>query len=112
MDAIVEISTACLRPETDGLRYQASEFCLPKSLQKQFGGIAQHGADADLLKQIVSSNEQAMEVLFARYHKRVARFVLRLVNENALAENIVRKSLSIFGKTQTDSEATVVCRQP
>lgn len=45
-------------------------------------------SDEALIGKIASGNRLAMQVLFARHHARVYRFVLRLVGNNALAEDV------------------------
>jgi RNA polymerase sigma-70 factor, ECF subfamily len=50
---------------------------------------AQSVADETLIKQIADGNKLAMRALFARHQLRVCRFVLRMVRDNALAEDVV-----------------------
>ena len=45
-------------------------------------------SDDDLLKRVAAGNRLAMQVLFERHHARVYRFVLRLVGEVAVAEDL------------------------
>ncbi len=49
----------------------------------------QAGSDEDLIKRIAAGDRLAMQVLFARHHVRVYRFVLRLVRDEGLAEDVV-----------------------
>src|SRR5262249_15547489 len=51
---------------------------------------ATHAASDDaLIRRIAAGNRLAMQVLFARHHVRVYRFVLRLVKDQTLAEDLV-----------------------
>src|SRR5207302_9982810 len=51
---------------------------------------ATHAASDDaLIQRIAAGNRLAMQVLFARHHVRVYRFVLRLVRDQTLAEDLV-----------------------
>jgi RNA polymerase sigma-70 factor (ECF subfamily) len=49
---------------------------------------AHDNSDEALIGKIASGNRLAMQVLFARHHARVYRFVLRLVGNHALAEDL------------------------
>jgi RNA polymerase sigma-70 factor, ECF subfamily len=49
---------------------------------------ARDNSDEALIGKIASGNRLAMQVLFARHHARVYRFVLRLVGNHALAEDL------------------------
>ena len=49
---------------------------------------ARENSDEALIEKIASGNRLAMQVLFARHHARVYRFVLRLVGNDALAEDV------------------------
>ena len=46
-------------------------------------------SDEALIRRIAAGNRLAMQVLFARHHVRVYRFVLRLVKDQTLAEDLV-----------------------
>src|SRR5919197_3481860 len=46
-------------------------------------------SDEELIARIASGDKLAMRVLFARHHVRVYRFVLRLVRDDALAEDLI-----------------------
>src|SRR6202023_2954922 len=46
-------------------------------------------ADEVLIGRIASGDRLSMQVLFARHHVRVYRFVLRLVRDPALAEDLI-----------------------
>jgi len=46
-------------------------------------------ADQTLIERIAAGDKLAMRVLFARHHVRVYRFVLRLVRDERLAEDVV-----------------------
>jgi RNA polymerase sigma-70 factor (ECF subfamily) len=49
----------------------------------------QSTSDEVLIGRIASGDRLAMQVLFARHHVRVYRFVLRLVREESLAEDLI-----------------------
>src|SRR6184192_3990747 len=49
----------------------------------------QSTSDEVLIGRIASGDRLAMQVLFARYHVRVFRFVLRLVRDEAAAEDLI-----------------------
>jgi RNA polymerase sigma-70 factor (ECF subfamily) len=51
----------------------------------------QQSADTDLIDRIADGDKLAMQALFARHNVRVYRFVLRLVNDEALAEDLVNE---------------------
>ena len=51
----------------------------------------QQSADTDLINRIADGDKLAMQALFARHNVRVYRFVLRLVNDEALAEDLVNE---------------------
>src|SRR5712672_291352 len=46
-------------------------------------------SDEELIGRIASGDRLAMQVLFARHHVRVFRFVLRLVRNEATAEDLI-----------------------
>jgi RNA polymerase sigma-70 factor (ECF subfamily) len=49
---------------------------------------AKDNADEALVAKIASGNRLAMQVLFARHHARIYRFVLRLLGSEAVAEDV------------------------
>jgi RNA polymerase sigma-70 factor (ECF subfamily) len=49
-------------------------------------------SDATLIAQIAEGNKLAMRALFARHHVKVYRFALRIVRDNALAEDVVSEA--------------------
>jgi len=49
---------------------------------------AKDNSDEALIAKIASRNRLAMQVLFARHHARIYRFVLRLLGSEALAEDV------------------------
>jgi len=51
--------------------------------------LSQTTPDAVLIGRIAQGDRRAMQLLFARHHVRVYRFVLRLVNEAATAEDVI-----------------------
>ena len=67
--------------------------------------------DVQLLTRIAGGNRLAMRVLYARYNQRVFRFALRLVDNEALAEDVVsevffdvwRKAGTFEGRSQVST---------
>jgi RNA polymerase sigma-70 factor, ECF subfamily len=54
-------------------------------------------SDEALLEKVAAGNRLAMQVLFARHHVRVYRFVLRLVGNDAVAEDVTSEAfLSVW----------------
>ena len=49
----------------------------------------QTSSDEVLISRIANGDRLAMQVLFARHHVRVYRFVLRLVRNEATAEDLI-----------------------
>ena len=52
-------------------------------------GVTQAASDEVLIGRIASGDRLAMQVLFARHHVKVYRFVLRLVREESTAEDLI-----------------------
>src|SRR5262249_13351681 len=48
----------------------------------------QDTADEALIEKIAAGNRLAMQALFARHHARVYRFLVRILGDNALAEDV------------------------
>src|SRR5438045_8159004 len=46
-------------------------------------------SDEALIRRIANGDRLAMQVLYARYHVRVFRFVVRLVRDEATAEDVI-----------------------
>ena len=56
-------------------------------------------SDAALIAKIGAGNRLAMQVLFARHHARVYRFILRLLGSEAVAEDLTSEcSLASGGR--------------
>ena len=51
-------------------------------------GQDQDNSDAALIAKIAAGNRLAMQVLYARHHARVYRFILRLIGSEAAAEDL------------------------
>jgi len=68
-----------------------SVLVLRKALRKQPPAPAQQGSDPEILGRIAQGDKLAMRVLFTRHNTRVYRFVLRLVGNEALAEDLVNE---------------------
>jgi RNA polymerase sigma-70 factor (ECF subfamily) len=68
-----------------------SVLTLREASGKQPWIAAQQSTDPEVLSLIASGDKHAMQVLFARYNLRVYRFVLRLVGDEALAEDLVNE---------------------
>ena len=66
-------------------------------------------SDEVLIGRIANGDRLAMQVLFARHHVRVFRFVLRLVRNDATAEDLISEVfLDVWrqaGKSELDEEA-------
>jgi RNA polymerase sigma-70 factor (ECF subfamily) len=61
----------------------------PKALGTNPAVAAKQRDDADLLERIVAGDKLAMKVLYARHHVQTYRFLLRLVGDEAHAEDLV-----------------------
>jgi hypothetical protein len=72
----------------DGVAKMESVLVLPKTLRSQLPASAQQ-SDPEILGRIAQGDKLAMRILFARHNTRVYRFVLRLVGNEALAEDLV-----------------------
>src|SRR5262249_54350117 len=59
---------------------------------------AKDNSDEALIAKIASGNRLAMQVLFARHHARIYRFVLRLIGSEALAEDITSEGCLDVGR--------------
>ena len=58
-------------------------------------------SDEALIEKVASGNKLAMQVLFARHHARVYRFVLRLIGNEAAAEDLTSEVfLSVWRQAQ------------
>lgn len=53
--------------------------------------MTQADNDRELIKRIASQDQGAVQVLFARYNVRIYRFVLRLVRNDAIAEELTNE---------------------
>src|SRR6266571_430295 len=70
------------------MRHQLAQ-ATATSLTAQPATASQTTTDEALIERIAAGNKLAMQVLFARHHVRVYRFVLRLVKDQTLAEDLV-----------------------
>jgi len=61
----------------------------PKALGTNPAVAAKQRDDADLLVRIAAGDKLAMKVLYARHHVQTYRFLLRLVGDEAHAEDLV-----------------------
>jgi RNA polymerase sigma-70 factor (ECF subfamily) len=52
-------------------------------------GSARESSDEALIRAIADGDKQAMQVLYARHYVRVYRFIVRLIDDAALAEDLV-----------------------
>jgi RNA polymerase sigma-70 factor, ECF subfamily len=68
-----------------------SVLVLQKALRKQPPASARQTSDSEILGRIAQGDKLAMRVLFARHNARVYRFVLCLVGNEALAEDLVNE---------------------
>ena len=62
---------------------------LARPINEPIVGAMQATSDEALISRIAGGDRLAMQVLFARHHVRVYRFVLRLVGNNATAEDLI-----------------------
>ena len=62
---------------------------LARPINKPIVGAMQGTSDEALISRIAGGDRLAMQVLFARHHVRVYRFVLRLVGNPATAEDLI-----------------------
>lgn len=58
---------------------------------RRFAVMEQGVEDKDLLKQIAKGDQAAMRVLFARHHLRVHRFIVRMIGNEASAEDVTNE---------------------
>jgi RNA polymerase sigma-70 factor, ECF subfamily len=95
-----------------------SALVLRKALRKQPPASALHTSDSEILGRIAQGDKLAMRVLFARHNTRVYRFVLRLVGNEALAEDLVnevfvdvwRNAGGFQGKSQVSTWILAIAR--
>jgi RNA polymerase sigma-70 factor, ECF subfamily len=81
-------------------------------------GSGQGTPDEALLGAIAKGDQRAMQVLYARYHVRVYRFVLRLTQDRSLAEDVVsdvfidvwRQAGRFKGKSQVSTWVLAIAR--
>ena len=50
---------------------------------------AASSSDESLIKRIAGGDKRAMQVLYTRHHMRVFRFVVRLVHDESMAEDLI-----------------------
>jgi RNA polymerase sigma-70 factor (ECF subfamily) len=62
---------------------------MPYTAAPAFRRLAQTFSDETLISQIAAGNRLAMRALFARHQLKVYRFVLRIVRDGSLAEDVV-----------------------
>jgi RNA polymerase sigma-70 factor, ECF subfamily len=81
-------------------------------------GSGQGTSDEALLGAIAAGDQRAMQVLYARHHVRVYRFVLRLTQDRSLAEDVVsevfldvwRRAGGFKGKSQVSTWMLAIAR--
>src|SRR5262245_11067911 len=81
-------------------------------------GPGQGTSEEALLGTIAAGDQRAMQVLYARHHVRVYRFVVRLTRDRSLAEDLVsdvfidvwRQAGSFKGKSQTSTWLLAIAR--
>jgi len=79
-------------PETDESRLAAATWDLPKAQRYALRvdeSEMQSTPDEVLIGRIANGDRLAMQVLYARYHVRVFRFVVRLIRDEATAEDVI-----------------------
>jgi RNA polymerase sigma-70 factor, ECF subfamily len=81
-------------------------------------GSGQGTSDEALIGAIAAGDQRALQVLYARHHVRVYRFVLRLTQDRSLAEDLVsdvfidvwRRAGSFKGKSQVSTWVLAIAR--
>jgi RNA polymerase sigma-70 factor, ECF subfamily len=81
-------------------------------------GLGQGTSDEALLGAIAAGDQRAMQVLYARHHVRVYRFVVRLTRDRSLAEDLVgevflevwRRANGFKGKSQVCTWLLAIAR--
>jgi len=79
-------------PKTDESRLAAATWDLPKAQRYALRvdeSEMQSTPDEVLIGRIANGDRLAMRVLYARYHVRVFRFVVRLIRDEATAEDVI-----------------------
>jgi len=91
MDATIVSSQVEWTLEAIESAHRASTTVLLKTPGKRPCVVTQKCVDADLLDQIAEGDKVAMQILFARYNRRIYYFVLKLISDEALAEDLVNE---------------------
>jgi RNA polymerase sigma-70 factor (ECF subfamily) len=89
----------------DGARFNATQ-------------LSQTGSDKSLITAVAAGDKRAMHALYARHHIRVYRFILRLIKNSSLAEDLVsevfldvwRNARSFRGKSQVSTWLLAIAR--
>jgi RNA polymerase sigma-70 factor (ECF subfamily) len=64
--------------------------------------------DETLMRSVARKDERAMRVLFARHHRRVFLFLIRVVKDETLAEDVVSEVfLDVWRKAESFKEAVL-----
>jgi RNA polymerase sigma-70 factor (ECF subfamily) len=95
-----------------------SDYALLGRATTQARGPHQATTDESLIQSIARGDRRAMQVLFARHNVRVYRFVVRLVGDAALAEDLVsevflevwRKAGRFEGRSQVSTWLLAIAR--
>jgi RNA polymerase sigma-70 factor (ECF subfamily) len=95
-----------------------SDYAVLGRATAQARGPHQATTDESLIQSIASGDRRAMQVLFARHNVRVYRFVMRLVGDAALAEDLVsevflevwRKAGRFEGRSQVSTWLLAIAR--
>jgi hypothetical protein len=77
-------------------------------------GSVEKRSDDALVRAIAAGDQQAMQALYLRHNARVYRFVLRLVADAALAEDVVsgaRMSRAAFGDPSRGARSRLLSRE-
>jgi RNA polymerase sigma-70 factor, ECF subfamily len=64
-------------------------FSRPATAASAYAVGSESSADETLIKRIASGHKLAMQALYARYHVRIYRFVLRIVRDETMAEDLI-----------------------
>src|SRR6266568_1871727 len=82
------------------------------------GSVARDTSDEIIIKRIAARDKLAMHLLYTRHHVRVFRFAVRIVHDDALAEDLVnevflevwRKAGTFAGRSQVSTWLLAITR--
>ncbi len=89
MRAVFAISMAMRLQTVNLFPFMGDQAC--ESAVGRLAVMEQGGEDRDLLRAIAHGDQAAMRALFARHHLRVHRFILRMIGNEASAEDVTNE---------------------